>query len=74
MAASVVRLQGSREANCLDLGPSFKESPGNPVHAVHDAPVVAEDDRIGGVDLRNQLGVLDDFSDGSHFGTSIEPV
>ncbi len=44
------------------------------MHAVHDATVVSQDDRIGRVHLCHKLRVLDDPADRRHLNVSVEPV
>ena len=43
-AAPIVRLRWRGEADCVDLRSAFQERSGDAVHAVHDPPVVTQDD------------------------------
>ena len=44
------------------------------MHSIHDATIVPKDDRILGVYLRDQLGVLGNLADRGNLGAPIEPV
>lgn len=73
-AASIVRFEWRCEPDSPELRSTVEQGSSDPVHAVHDSPVVPQDDRIRDVHVADQLAMLDDLANGGNLGASIKPV
>jgi hypothetical protein len=72
--ADVVGVGVMEKADCFNVIETCEERLADTVHAIHDAAIAGENDRVGEVTVVDEAGVGDDFAAGELFVALIAPI